>query len=249
MKNKQKSFSALILLGVASVFMGCTAVNTSTMAVDDVFGGPPKEMNNTNHWAVVEMDEGPYEAAIIGRQNFMRKAGMRDGEPNSQYRVVLIRMANYDRPAIPLYSAVLVPDHVPLLQRNDIVEVRLTKIREPLLGFSGTQDVPVVLQVSCPRRPDYASDEQFARFKECRRKSPRIPEMPRYELVISKSTYAKHWKDLGITQTPRYGLDHKELPGLTPIPSRAPMVRALYSDLMQPKGAPHQINQHDELMQ
>jgi hypothetical protein len=165
------------------------------------------EMVNNNFSAMVYEDEAYAGTYSLRNRGTLYLQGVSEGSPEFQYRSAMVFMAQLKGAlyikdgAYPYFTAAYVPDHVGLLKRGDIVELRATGTYDVMLNFSKSHEGNAILRLLC-RKADPA-------YKDC---ADKLPKIGNFTAVGPTGTpFLKSLTEYGYAFTPAYGLKGERL--------------------------------------
>lgn len=207
--------SRLLLVGFFAVTASGCATNALTEGISRAFAlngaTLASEYKNANLVGIVGVDELPASQYHRVVSNYLHVAGAQPNTPERHYRIVPIVIRESDNFRHTLVTGAYVPDHMPLLRQNDIVEFRNLEVFDNLRNFVKTGDGNVVLNVIC-----FKADPQY---DECTK--TKAPWKGKGKTATVSGVAGTAWKPVesyGFIFTPRYDDEGNTLPGAPAIP-------------------------------
>lgn len=132
----------------------------------------PESMRNQHVAGMVAFDE--QWAGDYGRvaRNALYSQGIAEGDAEYGYRIARVNLTNpgsflfWESGSIVFPTAAVVPDHLPRLMAEDIVEIRQTGTWDTVKNFSRSREGNVVVRVLCRK----ASND----YEACRKNGPSV---------------------------------------------------------------------------
>jgi hypothetical protein len=185
-------------------------------------------MKNRHLVGLVAWDEAWYDNVSVAWRSELYMQGVRKGWPAAGYRHVVIMhgednaMLWVERGKHLRPHVALVPDHLPPLKRFDAVEFRSVQAWNAVKGVAEGADINVVVNLLC-LAPENATPRLVV-------KDPCITQLPAawgskvVGISESRTPYPTHYREYGMTFTPRYDVNTgavlSNAPALPPRPVR-----------------------------